>query len=263
VDWIRGHRGHAARCFRATLVCLTFLAATGCNSKPEAAKPEPPAASAPAPQPIAPVVAKRTRLAVLLTAHQAYSEPSRDSAPVGHRVQAKRPLTGERTALPVLGSTPGSAAAAWLQVALPGRPNGHTGWITQRGTVAATAPWHIRVDLSARSVTIFHDGRPVRSAKAVVGKPSTPTPLGEFFVEESIALPPAEVGAPFALALSARSDVFQRFAGGPGQIALHGLMNVGGVLGTATSHGCVRLDNSMMRWLVKRIRPGTTVTITP
>ena len=69
------------------------------------------------------------------------------------------------------------------------------------------------------------------------------------------------VGAPFALALSARSDVFQQFAGGPGQIALHGLMNVGGVLGTATSHGCVRLDNGMMRWLVTRIRPGTTVTV--
>jgi hypothetical protein len=60
---------------------------------------------------------------------------------------------------------------------------------------------------------------------------------------------------------SARSDVFQQFDGGPGQIALHGLTNVGGVLGTAASHGCVRLDNGVMRWLVKRIRPGTTVII--
>jgi lipoprotein-anchoring transpeptidase ErfK/SrfK len=218
--------------------------------------------TAPALEPVAPVVAKRTQLAVLLTSHQAYSEPSRDSAPVGHPVRAKRPLTGERTALPVLESTPGTKATAWLHVALPGRPNGHTGWIMQRGTAAAATPWHIRVDISARSVTIFHDGRPARSAKAVVGKPSTPTPLGEFFVEESIALPSTDIGAPFALALSARSAVFQRFAGGPGQIALHGLMNVGGVLGTATSHGCVRLDNSMMRWLVTRIRPGTPVTIT-
>jgi lipoprotein-anchoring transpeptidase ErfK/SrfK len=204
------------------------------------------------------VVVSTTHLALLVTTHEAYSKPDLHSASVG-RVPMRRPLTGERTALPVLGARSGSAK--WLHVALPGRPNGHSGWIIKRGTVAALTPWHILVDLSARRVTILRDGRPVRSAKAVVGKPSTPTPRGEFFVEEAISLPPSEVGAPFALALSARSDVFQQFDGGPGQIALHGLMNVGGVLGTATSHGCVRLDNGMMRWLVRRIRPGTTVTI--
>ena len=69
------------------------------------------------------------------------------------------------------------------------------------------------------------------------------------------------MGAPFALALSARSNVLEQFAGGPGQIGLHGLMNVGGVLGTAASHGCVRLDNAAMRWLVLRIGPGVPVTI--
>ena len=70
------------------------------------------------------------------------------------------------------------------------------------------------------------------------------------------------LGAPYALALSARSYVLQEFDGGPGQIALHGLANVGGVLGTAVSHGCVRLDSDTMRWLVIRIGPGVPVTIT-
>jgi lipoprotein-anchoring transpeptidase ErfK/SrfK len=91
---------------------------------------------------------------------------------------------------------------------------------------------------------------------------STPTPRGEFFVEESIQLRAADVGAPFALALSARSDVLQEFDGGPGQIALHGLANIGGVLGSAVSHGCVRLDNGTMRWLVVRVGPGVPVAIT-
>ena len=109
---------------------------------------------------------------------------------------------------------------------------------------------------------VYQNGRPVRIVKAIVGKPSTPTPHGEFFVEESIELRAGDVGAPFALALSARSNVFQEFDGGPGQIALHGLTNVGGVLGTAVSHGCVRLDNGVMRWLVVRIGPGVPVTIT-
>ena len=91
---------------------------------------------------------------------------------------------------------------------------------------------------------------------------ATPTPHGQFFVEEAIRLRATDVGAPFALALSARSEVLQEFAGGPGQIALHGLENIGGVLGSAVSHGCVRLGNDVMRWLVLRIGPGVPVTIT-
>ena len=101
----------------------------------------------------------------------------------------------------------------------------------------------------------------MRTFTAVVGARASPTPRGSFFVEEAIELPAGAVGAPYALALSARSHVFQEFDGGPGQIALHGLMNVGGVLGTAVSHGCVRLANSAMRWLVQRIGPGVPVTI--
>ncbi|MDX6425036.1 MAG: hypothetical protein QOD52_441, partial [Gaiellaceae bacterium] len=124
-----------------------------------------------------------------------------------------------------------------------------------------TTPWHIVVERSQRRVSVYRDGHLVRRFIAIVGKPSTPTPRGEFFVEESIALRPGDVGAPYALALSARSTVFQEFEGGPGQIALHGLMNVGGTLGTAVSHGCVRLADASMRWLVRRIGPGVPVTI--
>jgi lipoprotein-anchoring transpeptidase ErfK/SrfK len=75
-------------------------------------------------------------------------------------------------------------------------------------------------------------------------------------------MPANAVGAPFAFALSARSNVLQEFEGGPGQIAIHGLENIGGVLGTAESHGCIRVGTPMLTWLVYRIGPGVTVTIT-
>jgi lipoprotein-anchoring transpeptidase ErfK/SrfK len=211
---------------------------------------------------VAPAVVKPTQeLAALLSAHEAFSKPARDSAPL-RLVQARRPLTGERTVLPVLGHRTGADGIGWLHVRLPGRPNGRTGWIRQRATVASTTSWHIVVDTFSRRVIVYQNGRPVRIVKAVVGKPSTPTPRGEFFVEEAIQLRAADVGAPFALALSARSNVLQESDGGPGQIGLHGLSNVGGVPGTAVSHGCVRLDNDTMRWLVVRIGPGVPVTIT-
>ena len=163
--------------------------------------------------------------------------------------------------LPVLGHSAGRNGLRWLQVRLPGRPNGRTGWISRQATVSARTSWHIVVDTSSRRVTVYQRGHLARVFKAVVGKASTPTPLGEFFVEESIRLPADAVGAPFALALSARSTVLQEFAGGPGQIALHGLANVGGTPGTAVSHGCVRLDTGAIRWLVARIVPGAPVTI--
>ena len=192
---------------------------------------------------------------MLLTAHQARTAPSLRSPAVGP-VPAHTPITDVRTVLPVLGQR-----GTWLKVRLPGRPNGHTGWIKRGKTLASSTNWRLMVNTTRRLVTVYLSGRVVRTFRAVVGKPSTPTPTGQFFVEESIALRSFDVGAPFALALSARSSVLQEFDGGPGQIALHGLDNVGGTPGTAASHGCVRLDDSAMRWLAARIVSGTPVTI--
>jgi lipoprotein-anchoring transpeptidase ErfK/SrfK len=101
----------------------------------------------------------------------------------------------------------------------------------------------------------------VKTFQAVVGKPSTPTPTGEFFVEETLQMPAGEAGGPFALALSARSDALQEFEGGPGQIGIHGRDNLGGTLGAAESHGCIRLATASIEWLATRIGPGTPVTL--
>jgi hypothetical protein len=203
------------------------------------------------------IAVQRTQeLAALLSTHQVRAAAAARSAELGV-VPAVTPITHDRTVLPVLGHH-----GTWLKVRLPGRPNSHTGWIARKATLRWATNWHLVVNRSRRQVSVYRSGRFVRVFKAVVGKPSTPTPAGEFFVEESIALRSYDVGAPFALALSARSEVLQEFDGGPGQIALHGLSNVGGVPGTAVSHGCIRLADAVMRWLVARIGPGTPVTIT-
>jgi len=74
---------------------------------------------------------------------------------------------------------------------------------------------------------------------------------------------PGAAGGPFALALSARSNVLKQFGGGPGQIAMHGVANLGGTPGTAVSHGCIRLANSHIRWMAARLAPGVPVTAKP
>jgi lipoprotein-anchoring transpeptidase ErfK/SrfK len=232
------------------LACILAVAATA------TAAVAVPSASAGAP----PAVGSTQKVAMLLTSHEVLSSLKARSSRVT-TVSASRPITGGQTVLPVVGRTTTPDGARWLRVMVPGRPNGRTGWIAQRGTVLAATSWHVVIRTSARRILVYRRGLLVRSFSAIVGKPSTPTPHGRFFVEESVRMLPASAGAPFALALSARSNVLQEFDGGPGQIAIHGVANIGGTLGTAASHGCVRLSGPTISWLVRRISPGVPVTI--
>jgi lipoprotein-anchoring transpeptidase ErfK/SrfK len=200
------------------------------------------------------------QLAVLLYAHKVASAPRARPSWI-RTVRAWRPITGGQTVLPVIGRSTTNDRVKWLRVILPGRPNGTKGWIKQRGTVLTTTSWRLVVKTSSRRILVYRHGRLVRSFAAIVGKPSTPTPHGRFFVEESVSIH-GHAGGPFALALSARSNVLQQFGGGPGQVAIHGIANLGGTLGTAISHGCVRLSNRSITWLVQRIAPGVPVAIT-
>jgi len=200
-------------------------------------------------------------LAVLRSTQPAHDRPAPNALVVG-LVHAMRPITGERTALPVIARAPGADGREWVEVMLPGRPNGLTGWIPASATHRAVTGWHVVVKLAARRVNVYSSGRIVRRFVAIVGKRATPTPQGRFFVEENVMMERRDVGWPYALALSARSSVLQEFAGGPGQIALHGLGNIGGKLGGALSHGCVRLSDRAITWLASRIGPGVPVTIT-
>jgi lipoprotein-anchoring transpeptidase ErfK/SrfK len=210
----------------------------------------------------APPVAVTQPLVILLQDHTARASAD-TSARAVEPVAALRPLTNVRTVLPVMGFVKGKDGNRWVHVRLPGRPSGHTGWILTDQTIRSSTEWHIVVTVSARTVAVFRDGLLVRSFEAVVPKASTPTPYGQFFVEEALSIAPPEVGGPYALAISARSDIFQEFEGGPGQIAIHGTDGLSDPLGSAASHGCIRLSPDAITWLAKRIGGGVPVTVAP
>ena len=152
----------------------------------------------------------------------------------------------------------------WVKVALPVRPNGTTGWIRADRVRLQRTRWRVVVDRSRRLATVFRSGRVMRRMRVVVGAPSTPTPLGRFAVYESIrqADPGGFIG-PWALHLTAFSNVLDNYGGGPGRVALHGRSGASLLdpLGTARSHGCVRMLNADIRYLARRIGPGTPVRI--
>lgn len=232
------------RCLLAALVCASLygLGASSAQAAKQATHP-----------------ASR-QLAVLLSDHRVHRSP-RAGSPATGLLAAKRPITGEATTVPVLGRSREASGIRWLRVMLPGRPNGSTGWIAQQGTRARVTGWSILVNLARRRVQVYRHGKLSRSFRAVVGKPTTPTPTGRFFVEETFRMVASEPGGPIALALSARSNTLQEFEGGPGQIALHGRDGLGGTLGAAESHGCVRLDTASIEWLGEHIIPGTPIRI--
>ena len=214
-----------------------------------------------APAPAAGATAKSTRLVVLLQGHVARARPSLSGRRIEY-VAARRPLTRVRTVLPVIGSRVTRGGRSWVHVRLPGRPSGHTGWLRAGQTRPESTEWHISVKLSKRLVTVHRGGRVARRFRAIVGAAATPTPRGRFFVEEALSISPRAHAGPFALASSARSSVLQEFAGGPGQIALHGTNNLSGTLGTAVSHGCVRLSPRAITWLAHRVGGGVPLTVT-
>jgi lipoprotein-anchoring transpeptidase ErfK/SrfK len=214
----------------------------------------------PAPAAAGPRVPASQPLVVLLYGHIARSRPDVTARQI-ESVSAHRPLTRVRTVLPVLARATSRDGRSWVQVRLPGRPNSHDGWIPADETKRASTAWYIVLKLSSRRVTVYHDGRVQRRFLAVVGTPSTPTPIGRFFIEEGVELSGVDAGNPFALATSARSNVLQEFEGGPGQIALHGTKGLSGAPGTAASHGCIRLSTAAITWLAQRIGSGVPLTI--
>ena len=200
-------------------------------------------------------------LVALLHDHVARTGPNAHAGRI-ESVAARRPLTRVRTVLPVLARASGRKRGSWLQVRLPGRPNSNKGWISTNRTRLTSTYWRIAVKLSTRRLTVYFGSSVRRHFRVVVGKSSTPTPRGSFFIEEALALSSYETGGPFALATSARSNVFQEFEGGPGQIGIHGTNNLTGALGTAASHGCIRLGTRAITWLARRIGAGIPLTIT-
>jgi lipoprotein-anchoring transpeptidase ErfK/SrfK len=192
----------------------------------------------------------------------ARAHPSPGARAVG-AVEARTPLTRSPTVLPVLRTARGPAGGRWLRVRLPMRPNGVSGWVpADSGSISATT-WRIVVHRGDRRAVVLRGTRVLANYKVVVGQPTTPTPLGTFFIVEKVRVAPGVTEGPWALATSAYSDVLHEFAGGPGQVALHGIVGLAAPLGTAASHGCVRFDNTAITWLATHVDEGTPLVIQP
>lgn len=152
-------------------------------------------------------------------------------------------------------------AGRWLRVMLPSRPNGAEGWIRADGVELRTDPYTLLVDLRARRLTLGRAGRTVLATAVGVGRAATPTPSGLYYVTELLRQPdPNGLYGPWAFALSAHSSVLTHFAGGDGQVGIHGTDEPLGI-GHTVSHGCIRVPNRVIERLAEILPLGTPVRI--
>jgi L,D-transpeptidase catalytic domain len=109
--------------------------------------------------------------------------------------------------------------------------------------------------------------RLARLFPVAVGQPAWPTPLGSFYVRTMRKnpwwYPPDESWAEGAEPIppGPGNPLGTRWMGlSIGGVGIHGTYNSGSV-GTAASHGCIRMHISSAEWLYERVRIGTAVFI--
>ena len=147
----------------------------------------------------------------------------------------------------------------WLKVELPQRPNGSIGWISAAAVSQHRLEYSLTVSTEKNTLSLYHGTALVKRYTAATGTGGTPTPHGSFYLTELLAPTNAGYG-PYAFGLSAFSDVLSSFGGGPGQIGLHGTDDAASI-GTASSHGCIRLANADITTLAQLLPLGTPITI--
>jgi lipoprotein-anchoring transpeptidase ErfK/SrfK len=149
----------------------------------------------------------------------------------------------------------------WIQLRIPGRPNGRTGWVSRDALGAFhETRWLLVIDRRARRLTAFVDGRPRFTAPVGVGKPSTPTPPGHFWIRERFRITdPSNPYWPYALGTSDYSTLSE-WPGG-GVVGIHGDFGEPRLIPGDPSHGCVRMRGPDIAWLAPRLSLGTPVQI--
>ncbi len=171
--------------------------------------------------------------------------------------------SGTPLVVQVVPGSAGSADGEWLEVQLPVEPNGTTGWVRKSEVRLSSTPYRIYVDRASYSLQVYDQGQLWIDATIAVGTGDTPTPVGDFYLLELLK-PPNPKGdyGPYAFGLSGFSEVLDGFAGADtAVIGIHGT-NDPSALGTDVSHGCIRVDNSVITELATTVPLGTPVRIT-
>jgi L,D-transpeptidase-like protein len=199
-----------------------------------------------------------TRWAYAVALGMAYSAPSTKAPRVG-RLRF-RTEDGFPEVYIVLSSAQDADGRTWIRVRLPQRPNDVTGWVV-RTALADSHLVHTMLVVNRRSlqVTLYDHGHRIFHARVGVGKPSTPTPAGRFWIREKFRVRGNPLYGERAMGTAAYSSTLTDWPGG-GVVGLHGTSEPDLIPGRP-SHGCVRLRNRDIERLYALTPVGTPLLI--
>ncbi len=138
-----------------------------------------------------------------------------------------------------------------------------------KADLVAQYPTYITVDESSFTVTLWQDLKPVKKYTVAVGQPAYPTPTGLYSIQDKQVDPvwsvpnspwAGELGGTTVAGGSAENPLKARWMGITDGAGFHGTDEVSS-LGTAASHGCVRMAVPDVIDLYNRVDVGTPVYI--
>lgn len=150
----------------------------------------------------------------------------------------------------------------WVQLRIPGRPNGRVGWVLR----SALGQFHmdhqeVVVNTETMSLNFYDNGVHIWSAPVGVGKPSTPTPKGHFWISERFVISDPSSGYyPYAFGTTDYSTLSDWPEGGV--VGIHGPYGASwSQIPGRISHGCIRLHIPDDFWLGAHLQLGTPVLV--
>jgi lipoprotein-anchoring transpeptidase ErfK/SrfK len=148
--------------------------------------------------------------------------------------------------------------ASWYRVAIPGRPNGRSGWIPAAAADLSPVDRWLVIYRGSRKFELYVRGKLRRTGPVAIGARGMETPIGLFFVQSRFVPTQYPILGAYAFETSGYSKLSE-WPGG-GVVGVHGT-NSPWLIGQAVSHGCVRLRNSDILALRPYLRLGTPVKI--
>lgn len=192
----------------------------------------PPTTTTTVPQPEVPVT---TMLATPDGVIRAYDTPA------GNDIGTVGTWYGHPMTMPIV-----QESGEWLLVRRPERPNGSIGWVRRSEVTITSTAYRIVIRLPETRLFVYKDGFELFSAPVGIGKDSTPTAPGSFFVAV-IETPGPHGYGPIVLDTSGHSETIRSWQGsGDAITALHGPISASsaariGTTGARISNGCIRM----------------------
>jgi lipoprotein-anchoring transpeptidase ErfK/SrfK len=155
-----------------------------------------------------------------------------------------------------------SADGRWGLVELPYSWPRREGWIRITGLRRQLTRIRVEIDLSEHLVTVTKLGRVLFRAPGATGSPSSPTPVGEYFVTDRVPFPAGSALGSFAFGISGIQPRLPAGWSGGNQLAIHGT-NQPWSIGRSASAGCVRVSEGTLARLKPLLAYGTPVIVHP